>query len=401
MEAFAGQCDSPNRGSFEMSATVENLVEGQWDRLDADFTSAAVDGAKAAQMRCDVVVMDGNAKNIRAVCAAPFMQFLTDPRLRKAVRTGCARTPQLGRTCCRQHESARTATDAGVDLEIIDHKAPLVALQSDAAVDFMLLVREIGGAGREVWVTEQLLEPRAVVSYLLAVGDDQLAQQVQKRSRARKLLPHEELPPLPSLAKDPSLALLALASAPDDLAAVACGTHKEAEALQRSLARTAGVLCAVLSSGIVILMREMYGSESLSQRYLFISKVVDVLPDVSVLIHDDACHTSKFCSKRADESIHAARLAPPNLQHICDPFHMAGHTDAWCREHCDPRSAANAPLMEGIRSSVCEFTFTWLSRYKHQSKHMNEWGFKFFLLEMMRSHNDVIFRGGYRPTSQR
>ena len=31
---------------------------------------------------------------------------------------------------------------------------------------------------------------------------------------------------------------------------------------------------------------------------------------------------------------------------------------------------------------MCEFTFTWLSKYKHQTKHMNEYGFKFFLLDM-------------------
>ena len=42
-------------------------------------------------------------------------------------------------------------------------------------------------------------------------------------------------------------------------------------------------------------------------------------------------------------------------------------------------------------TSVCEFTFTWLSAYRHQTKHMNRFGFNFFLQEMAWSHNDHIF----------
>ena len=42
-----------------------------------------------------------------------------------------------------------------------------------------------------------------------------------------------------------------------------------------------------------------------------------------------------------------------------DKFHMAGHVDAWCRQTCG--LPANEALLEGVRTSVCEFTFTWLS----------------------------------------
>ena len=49
--------------------------------------------------------------------------------------------------------------------------------------------------------------------------------------------------------------------------------------------------------------------------------------------------------------------------------------------------------MADVRTSVCEFTFTWFSQYKHQSKHMSEWGFKFFLLEMCMAHNEHVFEG--------
>lgn len=46
---------------------------------------------------------------------------------------------------------------------------------------------------------------------------------------------------------------------------------------------------------------------------------------------------------------------------------------------------------------VCEFTFTWLSKYKRQTKHMNEYGFQLFLLDMAWSHNEIILQGSYRP----
>ena len=49
--------------------------------------------------------------------------------------------------------------------------------------------------------------------------------------------------------------------------------------------------------------------------------------------------------------------------------------------------------MECFRSSVCEFTFTWLSQYKHQTKHMSQFTFNFFLLEMIDAHNDRIRKG--------
>ena len=74
-----------------------------------------------------------------------------------------------------------------------------------------------------------------------------------------------------------------------------------------------------------------------------------------------------------------------------DPFHMGNHVDAFCRETCHPDLPCHADRLQEIRTSVCEFTFTWLSAYRHQTKHMNRFGFNFFLQEMAWSHNDHIF----------
>ena len=52
-------------------------------------------------------------------------------------------------------------------------------------------------------------------------------------------------------------------SAPEDLQAVPCATRKESGP-DVTLAKTAGILRVCLSSGVIVLMQEIYGSESLA-----------------------------------------------------------------------------------------------------------------------------------------
>ena len=49
--------------------------------------------------------------------------------------------------------------------------------------------------------------------------------------------------------------------------------------------------------------------------------------------------------------------------------------------------------MEGVRTSVCDVTFTWLSQYKHHTKHMGEHVFVWFMMEMLDAHNGVSAQG--------
>ena len=115
--------------------------------------------------------------------------------------------------------------------------------------------------------------------------------------------------------------------------------------------------------------------------------------ELEIVVHDDACHLHKFGEARATSSTHAAAISPPAVRYACDGFHMTGHTDAWCLANCHPQSPPIAERMDGIRTSVCEFTFTWLSQYKHQTKHMSDGTFKWFLLEMIESHNEFVAKG--------
>ena len=376
--------------TVDLNRPVDDLVADIWDRLDAAFTSSAIAGARAANMRCDVVMLDGNAKNRRTVCGAALAATSRCSHLGKTLRHNCPCTPKLGSQFCSQHKPAEGQDDAA--MEVLSHR-----LTDQGQGDLLVHVRELHGANREAWVSETHVPQATLAAYFRQIGNAKLEKAALKRDKKRrKLFRDSALPLHPHVAaKTPPSTNLQLDSCPDELSAVACGTHKETEFCQRELAKTAGVLCVCLSSGLILTFREIFGCESLSQRYLCLSALKVVLPECTTVVHDDACHLHKYTERRKHESAHAAALAPPSVRYLCDAFHMAGHVDPWCRRVCDPRSEQNAPILEGVRTSACEFTFTWLSGYKHQTKHMNQFGFRFFLLDLAWSHNDVIFRGGY------
>ena len=88
-------------------------------------------------------------------------------------------------------------------------------------------------------------------------------------------------------------------SSPEDLQAVTCATHKE-DRSDVMLAKTAGILCVCLPSGIIMLMQEVYGSESLPQRYFCLAAAKAAVPEAVLLVHDDSCHLYKYCLKRKE-----------------------------------------------------------------------------------------------------
>ena len=133
--------------------------------------------------------------------------------------------------------------------------------------------------------------------------------------------------------------------------------------------------------------------ESLSQRYFFVSELKTLYPELRLIVHNDACHLHKFSAARQSHSLQAASIAPPAMKYAVDGFHATGHTDGWCLANCHPKNPDLVEELHDFRSSVCEFTFTWLSRYKHQTKHMSAFSFKFFLLEMIDAHNMRVRTG--------
>ena len=52
--------------------------------------------------------------------------------------------------------------------------------------------------------------------------------------------------------------------------------------------------------------------------------------------YDDGCHLKKYATnpKRANHTATAKKIASMNI--VIDKLHYKGHTDAWCKKHCDP-----------------------------------------------------------------
>ena len=388
-----------------ISGGVEELVAERWQSFVEEFEASTAARVRAAGMRTDVHVVDGNAKNRRLVCAAELRHTIRSVPLQRCIRTCCPRTPLLGAQFCAGHAAGSGELGTAVDYEIIGHAVPGAATGADGD-DLRLEVRRQGGDDA-IWVSEAVLPPPLVTEYFRNQGAARLAargarkkQRLQARQGWRQVVGaalHAVADDWNAMTDAEKAAALPERSSPADLTAVACRTHKESESASAELSKTAGILCSCISSGIIVVFREMYGCESLSQRYVMLSDLLERYPECTMVVHDDACHLHKFAAARASWSPQSTRLAPPQVRYVCDPFHMAGHVDPWCLTHCNPACPDVAPALQNIRTSVCEFTFTWLSAYKHQTKHMSEWGFKLFLLEMVAAHNEAIFSGTWRP----
>ena len=166
------------------------------------------------------------------------------------------------------------------DVEIAEHR-----IQTDGSVQ--VLLRETKGAEREAWVSESVVHQALLDQYFKRKG---VERQQNKKKRAVG----------PSYVESPpDVTVLPHLSAAEDLSAVACVTHKEHEPLQ--LAKSAGVLCVCLSSGLIVLLREIFGCESLSQRYFALSEAKCLLPEAVLCVHDDACHLLKYAERRKQD----------------------------------------------------------------------------------------------------
>ncbi|CAL1140069.1 unnamed protein product [Cladocopium goreaui] len=323
-------------------------------------------------MRCDVIVLDGNAKNRRAVCAAALAGCSYSPTLRRTLRHTCTKTPAFKHCFCLHHCEAPGADRSHTvswlessnifsfvwlqrrclglcsrlqDVEILQHKS------INDGQQLMVLLQETTEPRREAWVLDSAVPDTVLSKYLRQVG----AEKLKLRKRTHEPQPSDTAGPSPAppllQAQVEPVAELEQCSDPADLASVACSTHKESSTAQRQLAKSAGMLCVCLSEGLILHMQEIYGCESLSQRYFCIAAVKALLPTLTTVVHDDACHLHKYCARRAAHSQAAAQLSPPHMTFVCDKFHMAGHTDAWCKQTCDPELPSNSALLAGVSFS--------------------------------------------------
>ena len=136
-ETLPGECQP----QLDLSARVEDAIAELWPLLETQFVSGTAHRARAAGMKTDVQVVDGNAKNRRLVCAALLRHMITCPRLGRSVCVGCPRTPLLGSPFCAEHHTATEAV--AVDYEIVNHEVPTGGFEVGRALQ--LFVRETRG----------------------------------------------------------------------------------------------------------------------------------------------------------------------------------------------------------------------------------------------------------------
>ena len=102
----ASSCGIHDVFPCDLNEKTEQLLAQHWPAFQEAFSKTAVGAARAAHMRTDVVVLDGNAKNRRAVCASLLSGSTYSPTLMKTLRHSCTGTPALGKLFCCKHTSA-------------------------------------------------------------------------------------------------------------------------------------------------------------------------------------------------------------------------------------------------------------------------------------------------------
>lgn len=161
--------------------------------------------------------------------------------------------------------------------------------------------------------------------------------------------------------------------------------------------RTAGIMAIVRSCGIILDWREMYTCESSSQLFVQLLKLVDE-PNIriSYIGYDRACEFVPFLRNlNTKGNLGAAKLL--EAEYLVDNFHIAGHTTPGCLPPSpdNPKSEFHHSLpkfsaIANANTEVAEQAFSWLKRYKHIVKYMSAAKYRYFLYEIIQSHNKRI-----------
>ena len=163
-----------------------------------------------------------------------------------------------------------------------------------------------------------------------------------------------------------------------------CNTRKD-KLCQIKKYKTSGICAAVYNCGIIVGITELFGSESLSQVYMFLvwlTKEMDNFP--KLLAYDDACHLKRFVNNpvRSNKSDSAKLLA--EIRMVVDKMHFANHVDKWCRRNVNPYTD---DLFKDINTEACEQTFHFISKYKYATKHMSYAKYNVFMVYVCNMFN--------------
>ena len=54
--------------------------------------------------------------------------------------------------------------------------------------------------------------------------------------------------------------------------------------------------------------------------------------------YNDGCHLRRYTTNLCRRNLTPLSIQLANTEIVFDKLHMAGHTDTWCHQHCDPKS---------------------------------------------------------------
>ena len=92
------------------------------------------------------------------------------------------------------------------------------------------------------------------------------------------------------------------------------------------------------------------------------------------ICYDNSCQLQKFCVNRANHTDKSRFF--DEYTYIIDRLHVKGHV-ARCREIYPPNLIRE---LDNAQTMICEQRNFWISGYKHNVKHMNQYRFHFFYI---------------------
>ena len=59
---------------------------------------------------------------------------------------------------------------------------------------------------------------------------------------------------------------------------------------------------------------------------------------VEFVCYDDGCHLRRYARNPCRSQITPFSVKLASVEIVIDKMHMAGHTDKWCHQYCNPRA---------------------------------------------------------------
>ena len=137
--------------------------------------------------------------------------------------------------------------------------------------------------------------------------------------------------------------------------------------------------------GVILLVRELFVVESLSQVYQIISAYFCLYGWPKYLGFDNGCRLWDTAQATLKKVCNELTLAFAKLIIVIDRYHGKTHKDPRCKKQFNMNCHAE---LKGVDSQICEQTFRWLAGYKHTTKHMNKSRYNIFLIRVACMHNE-------------